>query len=76
MGNSEQGEIPLSYVGASRTRMKLEPDFEGWVGSTAAVVKPCLDLPAHAQMSGTACMCVPYSHKNSLSFLSWTEYLR
>lgn len=75
MCNSEKGEINLSYVGASWERMKLEPDFGGWVGSTAAVVKPCLELPAHAQMSGRACMC-PIPNQNVLSFRSWTEYLR
>lgn len=72
MCNSEKGEINLSYVGASWKRMKLEPDFEGWVGSTAAVVKPCLDLPAHAQMSGRACMCPILIQIFSLiPFLDW-----
>lgn len=75
MCNSGKGEINLGYVGASGERMKLEPDFGGWVGSTAAVVKPCLELPAHAQMSGRACMC-PILYQNVLSLCSWTEYLR
>ena len=31
--------------------MKFDLSFEGWVGSTAAVMKPCLDPLPHAQMA-------------------------
>lgn len=31
--------------------MKFELNFESGAGSTAAVMKPCLDPPTHAQMA-------------------------
>lgn len=49
--NTEEGEVNLRYVAASWKAVKFELNFEGWVGSTAAVMKPCLDPPTHAQMA-------------------------
>lgn len=47
----QRRDINLSYVEASRKGLKFELHFEGWAGSTTAVMKSCLYPPAHAQMA-------------------------
>lgn len=44
-------ERSLRVDASASTGMKFELNFESGVGSTAAVMKPCLDPPTHAQMA-------------------------